>query len=85
MLSAFEKIEAAAARRENARAQLESCESALQSLVLHYPLSQPHGTREQARRLKLSAGYLSDLRLGRRKISAELLKRLREYQAERVR
>lgn len=58
------------------RASVEDAESNLQTLVVAALRQHKGSTRELASKMKISAGYLHDLRHGRRKVSEEILTRL---------
>lgn len=77
-------VEYAAASLAQARNETAKWERLLQHRVMAYLAERPEGTREQARAMKLSAAYLSDIRLGRREISESFLKRLHKLAVKNI-
>lgn len=65
-----------AKRLQYHRDQADICERELQSQVSIIISSNKNGLRDWARTMKLSPQYVCDLRYGRRKISAAVLKKV---------
>ena len=62
---------------EAARANVKKKEAALQKVVARFCRAYPGSLRELAGKLGVSAAYLSDIRAGKRKVSARMVEKLR--------